>query len=192
MIGSRPPPTTSDSHRYGSGFQGSPVDAKRRNELRSCERTGSSPKGIRLRTSVGDRPRTDTSWRSHNAHSRSAGASALLLRRRRPRRASWRRRSPRSPSSQPRSVTQCRRSGRTEIGLERRLLGQLDQQAARRVHRTLRLAGGAGRVAEVARMLAVEGLRLEVVRLGPRPAPTTRRRVRRRERPPAEPLEHDD
>src|SRR5919108_657570 len=35
MIGQRPPPTSSNSHRYGSGFQGSPVVTIVRSEERS-------------------------------------------------------------------------------------------------------------------------------------------------------------
>src|SRR4029079_19299654 len=36
MIGHRPPPTRSKSHRYGSGFHGSPVVTITRSEERSC------------------------------------------------------------------------------------------------------------------------------------------------------------
>ena len=40
MIGRRPPPTTSKSHRHGSGFHGSPVEPRMRSDERSCARTG--------------------------------------------------------------------------------------------------------------------------------------------------------
>src|SRR5713226_6926739 len=36
MIGTRPPPTVSKSHRYGSGFQGSPVVMNVSSDERSC------------------------------------------------------------------------------------------------------------------------------------------------------------
>ena len=58
MIGSRPPPTSSKNHRYGSGFHGSPVEARirRRREVvradRLVARAGSS-----ARISVGETPR---------------------------------------------------------------------------------------------------------------------------------------
>src|SRR5438094_9063743 len=41
MIGQPPPPTTSCSQRYGSGFQGSPVVTSTRSEERSCRSTNS-------------------------------------------------------------------------------------------------------------------------------------------------------
>src|ERR687885_777180 len=49
MIGHRPPPTSLNSQRYGSGFQGSPVDPRIRSDDRSCLRTCSSPAGISAR-----------------------------------------------------------------------------------------------------------------------------------------------
>ena len=192
MIGSRPPPTTSDSHRYGSGFQGSPVDAKSRSELRSCDRTGSSPNGIRPRTSVGDRPRIDT---------RVALAQRPQPVRRRRRRplcdddgAAERVGAHDLPDPhQPAEVGNPEQAiVGAEVGLERRLLGQLDQQAAGHVHGALRPARGAGGVAEVAGMLAVEGLRLEVVGLAVDQLRPPDVACGGRERPPAEPLEHDD
>ena len=57
MIGSFPLPTVSNSHIQGSGFHGSPVEANKRSEDRSCWRTGSSPCSIRERISVGETPR---------------------------------------------------------------------------------------------------------------------------------------
>src|SRR5487761_835392 len=52
-IGTREPPTFSDSHRYGSGFHGSPVVQIARSDDRSAV---GSPFGISPRTSVGDTP----------------------------------------------------------------------------------------------------------------------------------------
>src|SRR5207247_6226942 len=50
MIGQRPPPTCSESQRYGSGFHGSPVVTI----VRSDEKSASgSPCGSSARTSVG-------------------------------------------------------------------------------------------------------------------------------------------
>src|SRR5439155_12742344 len=56
MIGQRPPPTCSNSQRYGWGFHGSPVVTSTRSEERSCRSTSSAPCGISARTSVGDSP----------------------------------------------------------------------------------------------------------------------------------------
>ena len=49
MIGSRPRPTFSNSQRQDSGSHGSPVEARIRSRLRSCDRTGSTPCLIRAR-----------------------------------------------------------------------------------------------------------------------------------------------
>src|SRR5689334_25239437 len=46
MIGSRPPPTTSKYQCQGASFHGSPVDARMRNDERSCAATGASPCAI--------------------------------------------------------------------------------------------------------------------------------------------------
>src|SRR5436190_16173593 len=54
MIGHRPPPTRSESHAYGSGFQGSPVVTITRSEETSAV---GSPWGTSARTSVGEMPR---------------------------------------------------------------------------------------------------------------------------------------
>src|SRR5215210_8853626 len=56
MIGQRPPPTFSKSHRYGSGFHDSPVVTTRRSDERSAS---GSPWGISARISVGETPRID-------------------------------------------------------------------------------------------------------------------------------------
>jgi hypothetical protein len=117
MMGHRPPPTSSISHRYGSGFHGSPVDAKMRRVERSCERTGSVPLGMSARMSVGETPSAVTPWRSTVAHNRSGpgwfgapsvnstvepSASAPTI--------------SHGPMIQPRSVTQCSTSpGRTSV-----------------------------------------------------------------------------
>src|SRR6266545_1879878 len=53
MIGQRPPPTCSNSQRYGSGFQGSPVVTIVRSDDRSAI---GSPCGISARISVGEQP----------------------------------------------------------------------------------------------------------------------------------------
>src|SRR3954453_6142162 len=52
MIGTRERPTFSYSHRYGSGFHGSPLVMKVRSEERSCV---GSPCGSSARASVGER-----------------------------------------------------------------------------------------------------------------------------------------
>src|SRR5436305_5666674 len=53
MTGTREPPTRSNSHRYGSGFHGSPVVTNVRSDDRSLD---GSPWGSRARTSVGESP----------------------------------------------------------------------------------------------------------------------------------------
>ena len=70
MIGTRPPPATRWSQRYGSGFQGSPVEPRIRSEERSCRPGHSSPLGFSARISVGDTPSIVTRCRSTEAHSR--------------------------------------------------------------------------------------------------------------------------
>ena len=76
MIGQRPPPTTSCSHRYGSGFQGSPVVTSTRSEVRSWRSTSSRPCGISARVSVGEIPSTATRSRSTSDHNRSAAGQS--------------------------------------------------------------------------------------------------------------------
>src|SRR4051812_43075226 len=71
MTGHRPPPTTSKYQRHGPSFQGSPVEPNTRSDDRSCDRTGSSPWGIRARINVGLIPRTVTPRRSMKDHRRS-------------------------------------------------------------------------------------------------------------------------
>ena len=72
MIGQRPPPTSSKSQRYGSGFHGSPVVTIVRSDERSvC----GSPCGISARVSVGEMPSTDTRSDSISFQSRSGGQS---------------------------------------------------------------------------------------------------------------------
>src|SRR5206468_1318329 len=53
MIGTREPPTFSNSQRYGSGFQGSPVVTNVRSDERSLD---GSPCGSSERVSVGESP----------------------------------------------------------------------------------------------------------------------------------------
>src|SRR4029453_3285452 len=70
MIGHRPPPTSSKSQRYGSGFHGSPGGTIVRSDERSVS---GSPCGISARVSVGEIPSTDTRSDSISFQSRSAG-----------------------------------------------------------------------------------------------------------------------
>lgn len=49
----RPPPTTEWYHRHASGLMGSPTDPNTRRELKSCLRTGASPKRMSARMAVG-------------------------------------------------------------------------------------------------------------------------------------------
>ena len=72
MIGQRPPPTCSNSQRYGPEFQGSPVVTIVRSEDRSAS---GSPFGISARMSVGEQPRMFTRSSSISFHSRSCGQS---------------------------------------------------------------------------------------------------------------------
>src|SRR5438034_8814643 len=71
MIGRRALPAFSKSQRYGSGFQGSPVEPRIRSELRSWAWTCSGPCGMSARTAVGDSPMMVTLWRSTIDQSRS-------------------------------------------------------------------------------------------------------------------------
>ena len=72
MIGQRPPPTSSKSHWYGPGFQGSPVVTSTRSDERSAR---GSPCGISARVSVGEMPRIVTPSCSITCQSRSSGQS---------------------------------------------------------------------------------------------------------------------
>ena len=72
MIGQRPPPTCSNNHRYGPGFQGSPVVTMVRSEDRSA---AGSPFGMSARMSVGEQPRMLTCSSSISDQSRSSGQS---------------------------------------------------------------------------------------------------------------------
>ena len=72
MIGQRPPPTCSNNHRYGPGFQGSPVVTIVRSEDRSA---AGSPFGMSARMSVGEQPRMLTCSSSISDQSRSSGQS---------------------------------------------------------------------------------------------------------------------
>src|SRR6185503_19554290 len=71
-IGQRPPPTRSNSQRYGSGFQGSPVVTIVRREERSFR---GSPCASSARMSVGEQPSMVTRSSSTSRQSRSAGQS---------------------------------------------------------------------------------------------------------------------
>src|SRR5882672_4375244 len=68
MIGTREPPTFSNSQRYGSGFHGSPVVTNVSNEERSL---AGSPWGSSARTSVGESPSDVTRSSSTVRQSRS-------------------------------------------------------------------------------------------------------------------------
>ena len=70
MIGARPSATTWCSQRYGSGFQGSPVEPSTRSDERSWRSTGSSPCGCSARIRVGETPSTLIRWRSTMSHRR--------------------------------------------------------------------------------------------------------------------------
>src|SRR6185503_3591752 len=72
MIGQRPPPTSSKSQRYGSGFHGSPVVTIVRSDERSVS---GSPCGRSARISVGEQPSIVTRSSSTRRQSRSAGQS---------------------------------------------------------------------------------------------------------------------
>src|SRR5439155_25331838 len=71
-IGTRPPPTLSDSQRYGSRFHGSPVVQIAFSDERSAV---GSPSGISARTRVGETPSSVTRSDSTSCHRRSGGKS---------------------------------------------------------------------------------------------------------------------
>src|ERR671924_1133586 len=71
-IGTRPPPTLSNSQRYGSRSQGSPVVQIAFSDERSAS---GSPLGISARTSVGETPSIVTRSDSTSLQIRSAGQS---------------------------------------------------------------------------------------------------------------------
>jgi hypothetical protein len=71
-IGTRPPPTCSKSHMYGSRFHGSPVVQI---DFREDMSVVGSPFGISARTSVGDTPSIVTRSDSTSCQMRSGGKS---------------------------------------------------------------------------------------------------------------------
>ena len=177
MIGTREPPTFSNSQRYGSGFHGSPVVTNVRSDERSV---AGSPCGSSARTSVGERPSEVTRSLLDGA-ARGGPASAS---RARPRR---RRSSPPSaptpttvhgPMIQPMSVAKCTTSPCVHVGLVGGLARDRDEEAALDVHDALGLAGRAGGVGEEVRRLGVD---LERGQLAG-PAVELERRERRRAR----------
>src|SRR5947208_5451206 len=71
-IGTRPRPTCSKSHAYGSGFHGSPVVQNARSDERSA---AGSPFGNSARVRVGDSPSIVTRSASTSFQRRSSGQS---------------------------------------------------------------------------------------------------------------------
>src|SRR5262249_59999301 len=72
ITGTRPLPTVSNSHSYGSGFHGSPVVTNVRSDDRSAL---GAPCGRSARTSVGERPSEVTRSCSTMRQSRADGPS---------------------------------------------------------------------------------------------------------------------
>ena len=158
MIGTRPPPTSSASQRYGSGFHGSPVDPNSARIERSTERWCSSPAERSARTSVGETPRNvepvicDESpepagiGEVGRAVELQDAAAQSMRPDQQPR--------PHDPAEIGRPVDAIVRPEVSDVG---GLGGELDEQPAVDVHGALRPAGRARGVAEQDRMLAVDG-----------------------------------
>ena len=73
MIGTREPPTSSNSQRYGSGFHGSPVVTNVRSDERSV---AGAPCGSSARARVGERPSDVTRSCSTVCQSRSGAGQS--------------------------------------------------------------------------------------------------------------------
>ena len=166
MTGQRPPPTTSKYQRHGASFHGSPVDASMRSDDRSCARTGSSPCAISARTSVGDTPRivdaVPLDERPQPVGAGEVGRAVVEHER-----AAVRERADDLPRPHdPADVGEPEQAlARPQVGLERDLFGDLDEEAAVHVHRALGPAGRAARVRDEQRVLAVDRDRVEPVGL---------------------------
>ena len=181
MIGSRPPPTTSDSHRYGSGFHGSPVEPKTRRLERSCAAGCSSPGGLQ-------RP---DQRRRHAQH-----VHAVLLDRRphavrlRPVRRAFvhHHRGPDAPRADhlpgthdpPHVGDPVEGLVRVQVGLVEGLGGHLHEEAAVHVHRSLGPARGAGRVGDHQHVLGLRVLAFDAARRLGQPARPHSSQVRSR------------
>ena len=133
MIGARPSPTTRGSQRYGSGFHGSPVDARIRIDERSCSRDGL----VAVRAKRADRawarrraPRSGAARRAPTAgpgrDSRARPPSSTSVAPAAPAPTTTH-----GPMIQPMSVTHITRSSAWTSAWNARLLGDLHQEARR-------------------------------------------------------------
>ena len=163
MIGQRPPPTTSKYQRHGPSFHGSPVDARMRNDERSCAYRP-SPCAISARINVGETPSTFTRWRSTKAQSRSTSGKVGCAVVQHERSAVGEGADDLPRAHDPADVGEPEQPlAATQIGLERDFFGNLDGEAPVHVHRALGPAGGAARVRDEQRVLAVDGAGGEAV-----------------------------
>ena len=152
-IGTRPRPTRSCSHRYGSGFHGSPVVAIACSEERS---PSGSPFGMSARISVGETPSIVTRSASTVRQSRSSGQSGAPSAK-----------TIDAPTAPPPTTVHgphdpAHVGGEVDplalvhVRLVRDLAGDRDEEAALHVKDALRLARRAGRVRQQVRVLRVD------------------------------------
>ena len=154
MIGTREPPTSSNSQRYGSGFHGSPVVTNVRSDDRSLARRAVRQQRARERRREperGDALLLDgRQSRSGVGQSGAPSAKTIVA----PTRADA------DDGPRPHDPAHVRREvhdvARVHVGLVGDLAGDRDEEAALHVHDALRRAGRAGRVREQVRRLRVD------------------------------------
>ena len=165
MIGRRPSPTTVENQRYGSGFHGSPLEAR----IRRVERSWLAHRLLAVRHEDADESRRDAEHGDAMALALAPeavgrhGGESLTGDDRRPVDAAADHHSHRDHPAEVGDPVQA--VALTDVGLERALLADLHEQAGSRVHHSLRAAGRARRVDEAVRVLGVERLALALTGL---------------------------
>ena len=181
MIGTRDPPTFSDSQRYGSGFHGSPVVTKVRSDERS---EAGLPWGSRARARVGERP-SDVTRSCSTMRQRRSGVGPVGGALHEHDRAAERadaddRPRPHDPAHVGREMHDV---ALVHVGLVGGLARDRDEEAALDVQDALRLAGRARGVGQEVRG-SPSRPRAGAAAPG-RPSSSTRRRARPELRTPA-------
>ena len=164
MTGQRPAPTTSKNQRQGPSFHGSPVEASTRSDERSC----AAHRAVAVRHQRADQRR------GHTEHVDAVPlhegpepfgigvVGRAVVQHERP--AVGERADDLPRSHDPTDVGEPEQAlAGAEVHLERDLFGDLHEEARVHVHRTLGPAGGAARIRDEQRMLAVDSFGLDAI-----------------------------
>ena len=162
MIGTREPPTSSKSQRYGSGFHGSPVVTNVRSDERSLRRrrraaAARGPASARGRAR--SRAPARRSARAGRRGQSGAPSAKTIVAPSAPAPTTVH-----GPMIQPMSVAKWTTSPCVHVGLVGDLAGDRDEEAALHVDDALRLAGRAGGVGQEVRRLRVDLERRQLAR----------------------------